>query len=390
MHEHATFINLAGSEQEPKGESVFLDAKEIKTIADGKWDSILSALAPSLADALQRLGKHVACPVHGGTDGFRLFKDVAQTGGGICNTCGAHRDGLALLSWVNGWSFRETLEAVAKECGIQKKDQGGQAKVRTSPAKPPRATKVDPQVQAQQHQEALAARSRLANVYFGSMPLDAPAAEPARAYLRNRGLNSWPPMLRMHPGLRWTSKEGEILGTFPTLISLVCDEQGRGVTLHRTYLTPEGKKAPVPEPKKLMPRPGDMSMHGASVQLCAPRGPALGIAEGVETAMAVSLATGLPCWAAVSSTLLPHWRPPSGIEKVLVFADKDRPTDLHPEGVGVEAARQLVQALQALGRRATMYVPAGEIPEGAKSVDWLDEYLSAGTAAFASAIEECR
>jgi phage/plasmid primase-like uncharacterized protein len=106
MHEHATLTNLAGREQETKGEGMFLDAKEIKAAADGKWDSILSALAPSLAEALQKLGKHVACPVHGGTDGFRLFKDVAQTGGGICNTCGAHRDGLALLSWVNGWSFR--------------------------------------------------------------------------------------------------------------------------------------------------------------------------------------------------------------------------------------------------------------------------------------------
>jgi putative DNA primase/helicase len=366
---------------------VFLEAKEVKAAADGKWDSILQNLSPGLAAALAHPGRHVPCPSHGGVDGFRVFKDVAATGGGICNTCGAHRDGFALLSWANGWSFRETLEAVAREAGIKSDED---SKVRKSTPRAPRAPKVDPQVQAQQHQEALAARSRLAKVYFGSMPLDAPAAEPARAYLRNRGLTSWPPMLRMHPGLRWTSKDGEILGTFPTLISLVCDEQGRGVTLHRTYLTPDGTKAPVPEPKKLMPLPGDMSMHGASIQLCAPRGTALGIAEGLETAMAVSMATGLPCWAAVSSTLMPHWRPPNGIQKVLVFADKDRPTDLHPEGVGVEAARQLVQALQALGRRATMYVPASDIPEGAKSVDWLDEYLNTGSAAFAGAVAECR
>lgn len=37
-----------------------------------------------------------------------------MNGSGVCNTCGNFRDGFALLEWVNDWSFRETLEAVAK------------------------------------------------------------------------------------------------------------------------------------------------------------------------------------------------------------------------------------------------------------------------------------
>ena len=43
------------------------------------------ALAPALEPALSRVGRHVACPVHGGTDGFRLFRD-ADRRAGVCAT----------------------------------------------------------------------------------------------------------------------------------------------------------------------------------------------------------------------------------------------------------------------------------------------------------------
>jgi phage/plasmid primase-like uncharacterized protein len=364
---------------------MFLDAKELKSEAYGKWAGIFAQKSPALAAALSaKAGRHVPCPVHGGVDGFRLFKDWEETGGGICNTCGSHRDGFSLLSWVNGWSFRETLQAVADSLGIKQETNDRAApKPRSKPAAP----KVDLQAQ---RQESMAARSRLSSVYLGAMPLDAPGAEPARAYLRGRGLPHWPPMLRMHPGLRWSGPNGETQGPFPTLLSLVCDVQGRGVTLHRTYLSEDGRKAPVQEPKKLMSRPADMSMRGASIQLCEPAGELLGVAEGLETAIAVMLATGIPCWAAISSTLLPHFRPPPGVRRVLVFADKDKPTQHHPEGVGLEAARALVEALGEAGIPASIQLPKSDIPDGAKSVDWLDEFVNVGSPAFAEAVAASR
>ena len=66
---------------------------------------MLFTLAPPLKAALDRKGKHVPCPVHGGRDGFRIFPDVAETGGGICNTCGSFANGFALLMWINGWDL---------------------------------------------------------------------------------------------------------------------------------------------------------------------------------------------------------------------------------------------------------------------------------------------
>ena len=60
---------------------------DIWHLSRGRWLDIFRAFAPALDDACLRVGRHVPCPVHGGKDGFRLFEDAAETGGGICNTC---------------------------------------------------------------------------------------------------------------------------------------------------------------------------------------------------------------------------------------------------------------------------------------------------------------
>ena len=47
----------------------------VKDQARGRWAPILQDLAPALTDAVDRRGKHVPSPVHGGRDGFRVFPD---------------------------------------------------------------------------------------------------------------------------------------------------------------------------------------------------------------------------------------------------------------------------------------------------------------------------
>lgn len=94
------------------------DASAVRDAARGRWLEILPALAPVLGEACARVGRHVSCSVHGGRDGFRLFDDAADRGGGICNTCGPKADGFALLEWANGWSFPEARAAVAAFLGL--------------------------------------------------------------------------------------------------------------------------------------------------------------------------------------------------------------------------------------------------------------------------------
>lgn len=356
------------------------DIPEVKSRAFGHWDRILGSLAPSLAEALERPGRHVACPVHGGVDGFRLFRNYRDTGGGVCNTCGAFADGFALLCFVNACRFSEALADVAGEVGVT--PEGGEGAPRTprAPRTPPPAP---PKVDNTAEDKAL--RDRLRAIFQQGLPLTNPASEPARLYLKNRGLKLLPTVLRMHPGLYYRDEDGVLEGPFPTLISPVTDAQHRGVCLHRLYLTPDGKKAPVPEPKKLMSHPSDTSMRGAAVRLF-PYKDVLGIAEGIETAIAATEGTGIPCWSCITSTLLPSWVPPRDVQRVVVFGDKDVPSKLYPNGAGQEAAKLLVSTLWARGIKASLAIPSSDIPEGSKSVDWLDEYVNRGASAFKAVV----
>lgn len=343
-----------------------MKAEETKAMARGQWGGILATLAPQLQPALERKGRHVPCPVHGGRDGFRVFKDVDETGGAVCNTCGVFADGFATLMWANGWDFSTALKAVA-EC------LDGRAQ-----RVPPRPSVVQ---RPESDDERL--RQALNRVWNESVPLSEHRAEPARLYLARRGISVPPPeVLRFHPSLAYHDGD-KVVGTFPAIIAMVSGAQGNPVTIHRTYLTTDGKKAPVESPKKLMSYPKNRKLVGGAIRLVDP-GPVLAVAEGLETALAVMEGTGLPVWCAVNAYLLEHFEAPPEVRRVIVFADKDRPTAQHPGGHGQEAARRLVQRLWANGIKASAIVPAGEIPSGQKSLDWLDILNRDGAQAFPS------
>jgi putative DNA primase/helicase len=331
------------------------ETNQVKEDARGRWERVLLALAPPLKNALERQGKHVPCPVHGGRDGFRLFRDVAETGGGICNSCGSFANGFALLMWINGWDFGQALRKVAEQVGSR-----------------PRSD------QAPDDEKC---REQLNRTWRASVPLTHPSAEAARLYLARRGLSvKAPEALRFHPALGYF-EDNHRLADYPTLLAQISGQGGDAVTIHRTYLTHDGHKAPVNSPKKLMRHPRARQMTGGAIRLTA-AAPRLAITEGIETALAVTEATGMPAWATGNAHLLSTFMPPKGVGQILVFADKDRPSRQHPSGHGQEAARELVKRLWSMGIRAGAIAPAMEIPEGKKGVDWLDVFVNEGRAGF--------
>jgi putative DNA primase/helicase len=311
---------------------------------------------------LRRPGRHVPCPVHDGTDGFRLFRDVDQTGGGVCNTCGTFHDGFALLMWVNRWTFPEALNAVAHELGTTDKRVPESRGVQT-----PR-----PRPKERNRESVIEALNR---VWQQSLDPTDRRATPLRAYLSRRGLSGAEldgGVVRFHPALGYWNKnhrnEIELAGRYPAMVALVTDAEGAPVTVHRTYLTPDGRKAPVPAPKKLMGYPGDRLIGGA-IRLFDP-GSVLGVAEGIETALAVHLRTGMPVWSAVSANLLERLEPPAQTSLVVVWADRDR------SGAGQGAAVRLRERLLRRGISVAVHLPPGPIPPAAKGVDWADLWCS--------------
>lgn len=294
--------------------------------AKGKWRGILLHLGiPS--SALR--DKHGPCPMCGGEDRFR-FDNKEGRGTYICNQCGAG-DGMKLAVDFTGRPFAEVASQIDAIIGNVKGDD------------PPR-----PAMDADER------RMALRRAWVESRPVT--EGDLVDIYLRSRGLGerAYPPALRFAPALR----DGEG-GVRPAMLALVGVHGQRPVSLHRTFLRADGgAKAEMASPRKMMP--GDLP-DAACVVLSEWTGSGpLGIAEGIETAMAASARFDVPCWAAISAAMLAKWLPPDGCSEVVVFGDHD------PTYAGHAAAYRLAQRLAVRKIAVTVQIPqiVGE--------DWAD------------------
>jgi phage/plasmid primase-like uncharacterized protein len=199
-----------------------------------------------------------------------------------------------------------------------------------------------------------AARRKNAALWAQCTPIS--PRDAADLYLMNRGLGlevQSPDALRFHPALDYWEMGGRKLGTFPAMVAMVKNAAGEPVALHRTYLTPDGMKAPVPAPKKLTGTSGTLA--GSSIHLWPPRlidGEFwLGVAEGIETAIAADLMFRVPTVAALSAHGLETFQWPAEVTHLVVFADNDR------NGVGENAARALAARAAASGVETRIMLP---------------------------------
>jgi len=181
--------------------------------------------------------------------------------------------------------------------------------------------------------------------------------DPVWRYLNRRlGIEQVPAGLRLHPALKYTDEDGRDLGQFPAMLARLQYPDGTGASIHRTYLTVDGDKAAVPLPKKVMP---GKPTKTAAVRLSGVE-TTLGVAEGIETALAASIRFGTPVWAATSAALLESWVPPTGVERVLIAGDADR------SYTGQASAFTLARRLVRDGYEVEVQIP-GEI-----GTDWAD------------------
>ena len=212
------------------------------------------------------------------------------------------------------------------------------------------------QREEQQRQQWAKNAERNERLWSASMP----AGQQVRAYLAARGLGAWsvPQLVREHPGLSyWDADDDGVLrevGRYPAMLAPIVKD-GRLVAIHRTYLL-DGKKAPVPTPKKLTAASGTLS--GACIPLAAPRGGVLGIAEGIETAVAASLGSGLPVVAAYCANALSSFAWPHGTQRLVLFADSDP--------AGQQAAAALAQRAEQAGLNSKIFTPS------TPGLDWAD------------------
>ena len=161
--------------------------------------------------------------------------------------------------------------------------------------------------EAQRRQQWVENARRIAQVWAQRVPLV--PGDPVTLYLKRRGFGGvWPlpEVLSYHRALPYWDG-GNKLATFPAMVAPIVAPDGRTVALHRTYLTRDGRKAEVPTVKKLTGAAGPLA--GACIPLHKPVRGCIGIAEGIETALAAWCASGVPT---VAPTARATWRRGSG------------------------------------------------------------------------------
>jgi putative DNA primase/helicase len=179
-------------------------------------------------------------------------------------------------------------------------------------------------------------------------------------WLRHRGvgMDSYPSCLRTSPREQYRDAATGIVSTHPAMLAMVRDAKGKPVTVHRTYLTYGGEKALVAHPRKAL------SPYGRSPSIrLSPIAPVMGIAEGIETALAAARLFRIPTWSVLNACGIESFEPPPGCEQLFIFADNDA------NGRGQLAATRAVARLRGL--------VAVEIRIPARLKDWDDVLIGA-------------
>ncbi len=347
--------------------------KKVKTLVaqGGGWRNVFNHFN-GLKLAIDRYPAQIPCPKSGdGRTVFRLVSGWEDTGQAFHNHEGRLTDGLNVLAFYLGCSLKEAANEVLRITG------GDISSVKKY------------EVTRQMNQEKILSENycsleernkrlmALQKISAESIP--AYKSPIAMNYLRSRGLTlteqdiqSFSSTLGFHPQLSYyCTDDKKFKGKFPALLGIFKDKDGNNLTIHRIYLKPDGNgKAEVSNSKKLMSPPNYMG--GGSFRLGEPMpmvngGKYIGIAEGIETALAVHNANKLPCWALYSDTVLALFEPEPDITHVVIWADREK------SKAGLNSAIKLRDKLRNKGVQCKIEYP--EFLDTSKE-DWLDVFVN--------------
>jgi putative DNA primase/helicase len=309
-----------------------------KQRAHGRWTEILASLG---VDETILKRRPLPCPVcKSGVDRFQ-YTDRFGQGNFYCRKCGPG-GGFKLLQALRGEDFNTVLGEVERTLGIL-------------PAVPaPTGTASAPEGMRKLVQRIWDE----ARAVVGGDEVD--------RYLKGRGLSltQYPAAIRCHPALGYFQKEGNAtpkkVAEYPAMLACVRAANGDAVTLHRTYLC-DGHKLTAADAKKVL----CAGFSGAAVRL-GEAGDELALCEGIETGIAVMLATAKPVWSALSAGNLEKVLVPETVRQISIYADNDADGDFTGQVSAFALARRLKREEKDTSRCVRVFLPKNP------GADWAD------------------
>jgi len=306
-----------------------IDARELEDRARGRWKAILLSIG---IPETYLTGKHGPCIFCRGRDRWR-WDNKDNRGSYLCGQCGAGW-GIQLVQKHMGINLRKALEIINELLG------GGQSMPMETRTQKPQMTEAE-------------IKAMLNKIWDSGTALS--GEDWVSQYLHSRGLMLTPDNVRFCSALY----ESDTKKRFPGMVSKIVDKDNIPKAIQRTYLDPElPKKADIESPKKTTPTVG--SLVGCAIRLFPVKNEELGLAEGLENALACNQMFDIPVWSCVSSAILQGFIPPEGVRKIVIYGDSD------PGYAGQVAAYTLAKRLYRDGLLVDVAIPSNI------GQDWVD------------------
>jgi putative DNA primase/helicase len=282
-----------------------------------RWPSILMQLGLLSGPALK--GMDSPCPVCGGRDRFR-FSDRGY-GRWFCRGCGYGGDGVRLVMAIKGVDFLEAARLVESVVG-----------------KAPQSTA---------HGNGAGKPKDTLKSWRNASPFTRGSA--ADFYLRSRAIeltSNEALSLRSHASLwHWPSQ-----ASWSAMVALAQRADRTEITVHQTFLTPDGRKAPLGDKVRLFP--AGVAPEGGGIWFGeADTAREFIVAEGLESLLSALRIFGVSAGcAALSAGGIRRLILPPQARRVRIFADHDQ------EGQGLAAAREAWRRWRGEGREVSVSI----------------------------------
>jgi phage/plasmid primase-like uncharacterized protein len=302
----------------------------------GEASTSLSELVQALAGSIREL----SCELTGGKPTSRTGRhwrfgskgslavvvEGAERGAWFDHEAGQGGDALGLVAHLRRCPMRDAFAWAVAWLGMERRPAPLAIKAKPVAATPPSSTT---DLARRIWSEGQASRETLVQAYLSSRGLTVPKDAP----------------LRFHPACPRGAER------LPAMLALMTDPvTGQPCGVHRTFLAADGSGKAAGQAKMMAGNAGVVRLVPDEEVTAG-----LGLAEGIETALAVMQGFGWsPVWAATSAGSITSFPVLPGIEALTIFADAD------DKGAGQKAAAACAERWSRLGREATILAaPSG-------------------------------